>query len=97
MFLYYAFVFDQIGVGLMVFQQFGGINGICFYVSNIFESAGNETFELHPDAPRKMSRKSLVHALHKMMMTKKVKPRILTSETYNPRWLDLVGKNSFLR
>ncbi|XVF32655.1 hypothetical protein REPUB_Repub17cG0101200 [Reevesia pubescens] len=30
-----------IGVGLMVFQQFGGINGICFYVSNIFESAGS--------------------------------------------------------
>ncbi|GAV80452.1 Sugar_tr domain-containing protein [Cephalotus follicularis] len=29
-----------IGVGLMVFQQFGGINGICFYVSNIFEEAG---------------------------------------------------------
>ncbi|KAJ7008404.1 hypothetical protein NC653_007161 [Populus alba x Populus x berolinensis] len=29
-----------IGVGLMVFQQFGGINGVCFYVSNIFESAG---------------------------------------------------------
>ncbi|KAH7577479.1 hypothetical protein ACOSQ2_001623 [Xanthoceras sorbifolium] len=29
-----------IGVGLMVFQQFGGINGICFYVSNIFVSAG---------------------------------------------------------
>lgn len=29
-----------IGVGLMFFQQFGGINGICFYVSNIFESAG---------------------------------------------------------
>ncbi|KAF5744182.1 Major facilitator superfamily protein isoform 1 [Tripterygium wilfordii] len=29
-----------IGVGLMVFQQFGGINGICFYVSSIFESAG---------------------------------------------------------
>lgn len=29
-----------IGVGLMVFQQFGGINGICFYVTNIFESAG---------------------------------------------------------
>ncbi|KAK1387955.1 MFS domain-containing protein [Heracleum sosnowskyi] len=28
-----------IGVGLMVFQQFGGINGICFYVSSIFESA----------------------------------------------------------
>ena len=34
--------FDQIGVGLMVFQQFGGINGVCFYVSNIFESAGKE-------------------------------------------------------
>ncbi|KAK3007906.1 hypothetical protein RJ639_013051 [Escallonia herrerae] len=31
---------NQIGVGLMVFQQFGGINGICFYVSSIFESAG---------------------------------------------------------
>ncbi|KAE8703735.1 Sugar transporter ERD6-like 16 [Hibiscus syriacus] len=30
-----------IGVGLMVFQQFGGINGICFYTSNIFESAGS--------------------------------------------------------
>ncbi|KAK9281701.1 hypothetical protein L1049_004605 [Liquidambar formosana] len=29
-----------IGVGLMVFQQFGGINGICFYVSDIFEQAG---------------------------------------------------------
>ncbi|XP_048504577.1 sugar transporter ERD6-like 7 isoform X2 [Beta vulgaris subsp. vulgaris] len=29
-----------IAVGLMVFQQFGGINGICFYVSNIFEMAG---------------------------------------------------------
>ncbi|EEF37622.1 sugar transporter ERD6-like 7 [Ricinus communis] len=29
-----------IGVGLMVFQQFGGINGVCFYTSNIFESAG---------------------------------------------------------
>ncbi|GMJ01115.1 Zinc-Induced Facilitator 2 [Hibiscus trionum] len=29
-----------IGVGLMVFQQFGGINGICFYVTNIFETAG---------------------------------------------------------
>ncbi|GMI98779.1 Zinc-Induced Facilitator 2 [Hibiscus trionum] len=29
-----------IGVGLMVFQQFGGINGICFYTSDIFESAG---------------------------------------------------------
>ncbi|KAJ8437546.1 hypothetical protein Cgig2_011570 [Carnegiea gigantea] len=30
----------QIGVGLMIFQQFGGINGICFYESNIFETAG---------------------------------------------------------
>ncbi|GKU86677.1 hypothetical protein SLEP1_g1169 [Rubroshorea leprosula] len=29
-----------ISVGLMIFQQFGGINGICFYVSNTFESAG---------------------------------------------------------
>ena len=38
----FSFFFgDQIGVGLMFFQQFGGINGICFYVSNIFESAGS--------------------------------------------------------
>ncbi|XP_056169200.1 sugar transporter ERD6-like 7 [Syzygium oleosum] len=29
-----------IGVGLMVVQQFGGINSICFYTSNIFEEAG---------------------------------------------------------
>ncbi|PRQ26211.1 putative major facilitator, sugar transporter, major facilitator superfamily [Rosa chinensis] len=29
-----------IGVGLMVCQQFGGINGVCFYVSSIFEQAG---------------------------------------------------------
>nr|GEW07286.1 sugar transporter ERD6-like 7 [Tanacetum cinerariifolium] len=29
-----------IGVGLMVFQQFGGINGISFYASSIFVSAG---------------------------------------------------------
>ncbi|KAI5339300.1 hypothetical protein L3X38_018572 [Prunus dulcis] len=29
-----------IAVGLMVFQQLGAINGVCFYVSNIFEQAG---------------------------------------------------------
>nr|XP_043611503.1 sugar transporter ERD6-like 7 [Erigeron canadensis] len=29
-----------IGVGLMIFQQFGGINGICFYATSIFASAG---------------------------------------------------------
>ncbi|PIA44700.1 hypothetical protein AQUCO_01700357v1 [Aquilegia coerulea] len=29
-----------IGVGLMLIQQFGGINGICFYVSHVFEPAG---------------------------------------------------------
>ncbi|RZC52413.1 hypothetical protein C5167_020848 [Papaver somniferum] len=29
-----------VGVGLMVFQQFGGINGVSFYLSHIFESAG---------------------------------------------------------
>lgn len=29
-----------IGVGLMVCQQFGGINGVCFYTGSIFESAG---------------------------------------------------------
>lgn len=30
----------QVGVGLMVFQQSGGINGIAFYASEIFVSAG---------------------------------------------------------
>ncbi|KAF5930349.1 hypothetical protein HYC85_031222 [Camellia sinensis] len=30
----------QIGVGLMVCQQLGGINGICFYVASIFDTAG---------------------------------------------------------
>ncbi|KAH6766333.1 Major facilitator superfamily protein [Perilla frutescens var. hirtella] len=29
-----------IGVGLMIFQQFGGINGVSFYTSSIFETAG---------------------------------------------------------
>ncbi|KAK9984100.1 hypothetical protein SO802_033625 [Lithocarpus litseifolius] len=29
-----------IGVGLMVCQQFGGINGVCFYTGEIFETAG---------------------------------------------------------
>lgn len=29
-----------IGLGLMAVQQFGGINGVCFYTSSIFESAG---------------------------------------------------------
>ncbi|CAH9081262.1 unnamed protein product [Cuscuta europaea] len=29
-----------VGVGLMVCQQFGGINGVCFYTSSIFESSG---------------------------------------------------------
>ncbi|KAK8635635.1 hypothetical protein V6N13_004362 [Hibiscus sabdariffa] len=30
----------QIGVGLMMFQQFGGINGVGFYASQTFTSAG---------------------------------------------------------
>ncbi|KAF2314931.1 hypothetical protein GH714_037200 [Hevea brasiliensis] len=30
----------KIGVGMMAFQQIGGINGVCFYLSNNFESAG---------------------------------------------------------
>ncbi|KAH9730069.1 Sugar transporter ERD6-like 7 [Citrus sinensis] len=30
----------QIGVGLMVIQQFGGINAIAFYAANIFQTAG---------------------------------------------------------
>ncbi|CAN0890200.1 Sugar transporter ERD6-like 7 [Linum grandiflorum] len=29
-----------IGVGLMVIQQFGGINAVCFYASNLLKSAG---------------------------------------------------------
>ncbi|XP_068659148.1 sugar transporter ERD6-like 5 isoform X2 [Aristolochia californica] len=29
-----------VGVGLMVLQQFGGVNAICFYASSIFVSAG---------------------------------------------------------
>jgi MFS transporter, SP family, ERD6-like sugar transporter len=32
----------QVGVGLMALQQFGGVNGICFYASEIFVSAGIE-------------------------------------------------------
>ncbi|KAJ1425354.1 MFS transporter superfamily [Sesbania bispinosa] len=32
-----------IGAGLMVCQQFGGINGVCFYTSSIFELAGFST------------------------------------------------------
>ncbi|KAF3335877.1 hypothetical protein FCM35_KLT20384 [Carex littledalei] len=30
----------MVGVGLMFFQQFGGVNGILFYASEIFKSAG---------------------------------------------------------
>ncbi|KAJ6794363.1 sugar transporter ERD6-like 5 [Iris pallida] len=29
-----------VGVGLMAFQQFGGISGVCYYTSSIFVSAG---------------------------------------------------------
>ncbi|KAF9618279.1 hypothetical protein IFM89_000914 [Coptis chinensis] len=29
-----------VGVGLMLIQQLGGINGVCFYVSHVFESVG---------------------------------------------------------
>ncbi|KAL8166615.1 hypothetical protein V2J09_008114 [Rumex salicifolius] len=29
-----------VGVGLMVLQQFGGVNGVAFYATSIFESAG---------------------------------------------------------
>lgn len=30
----------KVGVGLMVLQQFGGVNGIAFYASAIFITAG---------------------------------------------------------
>jgi len=33
-------LYAQVGVGLMVFQQLGGINGVGFYASYIFHSAG---------------------------------------------------------
>ncbi|XP_042516689.1 sugar transporter ERD6-like 7 [Macadamia integrifolia] len=33
----------MVGVGLMVIQQFGGINAVCFYTSQIFLSAGFPT------------------------------------------------------
>lgn len=36
----YIKLFGQVGVGLMFFQQFGGINGIIFYASETFKSAG---------------------------------------------------------
>ncbi|CAN1232880.1 Sugar transporter ERD6-like 5 [Linum perenne] len=32
----------QVGVGLMVLQQFGGVNAIAFYASSIFVSAGTD-------------------------------------------------------
>ncbi|KAK4488613.1 hypothetical protein RD792_004380 [Penstemon davidsonii] len=31
----------RVGVGLMVLQQFGGVNAIAYYASAIFASAGN--------------------------------------------------------
>lgn len=33
----------QVGVGLMVLQQFGGVNAIAYYASSIFESAGEQS------------------------------------------------------
>jgi MFS transporter, SP family, ERD6-like sugar transporter len=34
-------MFDtQVGVGLMIFQQLGGVNAFGFYMSYIFSSAG---------------------------------------------------------
>uniref|UniRef100_A0A7N0UJW3 Uncharacterized protein n=1 Tax=Kalanchoe fedtschenkoi TaxID=63787 RepID=A0A7N0UJW3_KALFE len=30
----------MIGVGMMVFNQFCGVNGVCYYMSSIFESIG---------------------------------------------------------
>ena len=34
----------QIAVGLMLFQQIGGINGISFYASQTFVAAGEDEF-----------------------------------------------------
>ncbi|KAL2923746.1 Sugar transporter ERD6-like 5, partial [Bienertia sinuspersici] len=36
----FSFNLVLVGVGLMVFQQFRGVNGIVFYATSIFESAG---------------------------------------------------------
>lgn len=30
----------QVGVGMLLFQQFGGINAIAYYATSIFEKAG---------------------------------------------------------
>lgn len=54
-----------IGVGLMVFQQFGGINGICFYVSSIFESAGFSS-----------SRGTIIYAILQVVITALCSPVI---------------------
>jgi hypothetical protein len=35
-------LYAQVGVGLMIFQQLGGINGVGFYASYIFTSAGTQ-------------------------------------------------------
>lgn len=35
----------QAGVGLMALQQFGGVNGIGFYVKSLFTTAGMQKFK----------------------------------------------------
>lgn len=41
-----AITIVQVGIGLLVLQQLSGINGVLFYSSNIFESAG-QTKDFH--------------------------------------------------
>lgn len=37
----------QVGVGLMFFQQFVGINGVIFYAQQIFVSAGYNSNKIY--------------------------------------------------
>lgn len=44
-FLKLGWLHAQAGVGLMALQQLGGVNGVLFYASEVFVSAGNDQSE----------------------------------------------------